>query len=285
MKKIITVTGIFFVLIGTGAFAQNVKRPKMSVIAPYRLEIAYFKTSNLVFPYPIKSVDRGSKDVLVQKAKGFENILQVKAGKQCFEETNLTVITADGHLYSCILNYAERPNALNIRFVAPSRANTGALFSPGTVNEAKMQAGAIKVMGRMGKKRTVRGIKDKKHGMKLSLNGLFVLGEIMYLKIRLENRSSIDYGIGQLRFIVRDRETAKRTAAQELEVRPLHVYGDATTVGGHTEHAFVFALPKFTFPDKKHLSVQLMEKSGGRHLELKISNRAIVRSKALSTER
>lgn len=47
---------------------------------------------------PLKSVDRGSKDVLAQKAKGVESILQVKAAKTNFDETNLTVINADGKL-------------------------------------------------------------------------------------------------------------------------------------------------------------------------------------------
>ena len=48
-------------------------------IEPYSLQIGINKTTNLIFPYEIKSVDRGSRDVLVQKAKGIENVLQVKA--------------------------------------------------------------------------------------------------------------------------------------------------------------------------------------------------------------
>src|SRR3546814_18758334 len=69
-------------------------------IEPGYLSVSYDKTTNLVFPYNIKSVDRGTRDVLVQKARNVENVLQVKAGHEAFTETNLTVITADGHLYS-----------------------------------------------------------------------------------------------------------------------------------------------------------------------------------------
>ena len=150
MKKIsaVVIAGILLVLTSIDAFSQNAIAPKMTVIEPYQLAITYFKTSNLVFPYAIKSVDRGSKDILVQKAKGVENVLQVKAGKQGFEETNLTVITADGHLYSYILNYSDNPSALNIRFVSPNKKNTAALFSAGFINEAKIQADAEMIMGR-----------------------------------------------------------------------------------------------------------------------------------------
>jgi len=44
----------------------------------------------------------------------------------------------------------------------------------------------------------------------------------------------------------------------------------------------VFALDKFTIPDQKQLTIQLMEKNGGRHMELNVQNKAIVRAKPLS---
>ncbi|WP_238698906.1 DUF4138 domain-containing protein, partial [Flavobacterium circumlabens] len=67
-----------------------------------------------VFPFAIKSVDKGSPDILVQKAKGLENILQVKAAQKGFFQTNLTVVTADGKLYSFVLNYDEESPQLNL---------------------------------------------------------------------------------------------------------------------------------------------------------------------------
>lgn len=275
---VVMVIEILLFLTIAKAFPQNAIGPKMTVIDPYRLAITYFKTSNLVFPYAIKSVDRGSKDVLVQKAKGVDNILQIKAGKQDFEETNLTVITADGHLYSYILNYSDDPSTLNIRFVTAGQNSTDALFVGGFINEAKMQADAEMIMG---KKRTVHGITDKKYRIKLGLNGLFIRGNLMYFKIKLENHSHMNYDIDQLRFFIRDQKKSKRTAIQELEIDPLYVHPDITTVTGQTECFLVFALPKFTIPDKKNLIIQAMEKNGGRHLELKVGNRIIVQSRAL----
>lgn len=46
------------------------------------VQIAYSKTTSIVFPYAIKSIDKGSPDILMQKAKGVENILLLKAAKR-----------------------------------------------------------------------------------------------------------------------------------------------------------------------------------------------------------
>lgn len=284
MKKISAVMtiGILLVLVTPKVYPQNAIDPKITVIEPYHLGISYFKTSNLVFPYAIVSIDRGSKDVLVQQAKGVENIVQVKAGKQDFEETNLTVITADGRLYSYILNYTDNPSQLNIQYSSQQSKISETIFSTGLTNEAEMQADAERIIG---KTRTIRGIKDAKYGMQLRLNSLFIRDNIMYYQIQLKNDSNINYDIGQLRFFISDRRKSKRTATQELETKPLYVHQNTATVIGKTEHSFVFALPKFTIPDNKRLIIQVMEKNGGRNLELKIPNRIIVQAKPISNKR
>ena len=52
-----------------------------SFIPSEHLAITYNKTTNLIFPYSVQSIDRGSKDILVQQPKGTENIVQLKADK------------------------------------------------------------------------------------------------------------------------------------------------------------------------------------------------------------
>ncbi len=142
MKKIIAVliTGIFLFLSGISSFSQNANQVNTTSIEPYPLAIAYDKTTNLVFPYAIKSVDRGSQSVLAQKAKGVENILQIKAGRKGFEETNLTVITAEGKLYCFLLNYAPQPPVLNLSFGTTKPSAQDAFFSSGDHNEGEIQA-------------------------------------------------------------------------------------------------------------------------------------------------
>src|SRR5690606_31821693 len=159
---------IGFILIFTSKPVYSQGGFEKSFIQPYPIGITYSKTTNLIFPYAIVSVDRGSKDVLVQQAKGAENILHVKAGKEDFEETNLTVVTAEGHLYSYVLHYTDQPRQLNIQY-SPSNADPGkAIFSKGITNKAVMQADAETIIAT----KKNMGIRDKKHGIELKLKGL-----------------------------------------------------------------------------------------------------------------
>jgi len=221
------------------------------------LSVGYNKTTSLVFPLMVKTVDRGTGDLLVQKVKGVENVLQVKAGKENFAETNMTVITADGKLYSFVVRYAADPS-LNIELGKSS------LFE-------KIAA----------QKKSVFGIKDNKHEMLLRLSGLYIAGDILYYQLELQNRSPISYDIDMLRFFVKDKKQGKRTASQEVEQVPLYIYGNAGSVKGQSCQVIVVALPKFTIPDKKLQYIQLMEKNGGRNLLLKVRNRNIVQAKTM----
>ncbi|MEP2296429.1 DUF4138 domain-containing protein, partial [Algoriphagus sp.] len=64
------------------------------------IQISEQLTTNLIFPQAIKSVDRGNREIMVQRANSVENILQVKAETSEMNNSNLTVITSDGKFYS-----------------------------------------------------------------------------------------------------------------------------------------------------------------------------------------
>src|SRR3954447_10378262 len=105
----VSVTVLF--LFGFKPFAQS---ENYSFIPSGHLSVTYNKTTNLIFPYAVQSIDRGSKDILVQQPKGTENIVQLKADKADFSQTNLSVITIDGKLYSFTVDYGVQPSELNI---------------------------------------------------------------------------------------------------------------------------------------------------------------------------
>lgn len=278
MKNISAVMTMGFFLFLT-IFSANAQQPasvQVKTIEPYKLDIGYSKTTNIIFPHAIISVDRGSKDVLAQKAKGVENILQVKAARDSFPETNLTVVTADGRLNSFVINYAEQPATLNLSLVGV-KANT-IFLSPENVNQAEIQSYAKAAA--LSKKK-VRGIKDKDYEIRFQMSGLFIQDEVLYLRTNIENQSNINYDIDQLRFFIRDQKKTNRTATQEIEITPVYVQNDTYKVSGNSQHTMVFALPKFTIPDKKYLAIQIMEKNGGRHLELHVKNKTIVKATVL----
>ena len=116
----------------------------------------------------------------------------------------------------------------------------------------------------------------------LSLGRPHIHQDVLFLRLAISNYSRIGYDIQSLRFLIKDKKQAKRTAVQETALSTLYVLNDTTAVAGKSEHVFVFALPKFTIPDQKYLVIQLMEKNGGRHMELRIGNRPVSRARSVA---
>jgi len=274
MKKISAVwmAGLFIITALVGAKAQTAK-PLSVDLQPYPLTITYTKTTSLVFPYAIRSVDRGSRDILAQKTPGVENILQLKAAKRGFAETSLTVVTADGKLYPYTVSYSELPPSLNLLF---GNTNTSAghiaVFDDKATNDV-IASNARNVIDR---ERTVKGIKDHKYDITLEVTGLYVHNDVFYVQLRLANHSSIDYDVQSLRFFVKDRKRSKRTASQALELTPLYVRGDANHIAHACTQNLCIALSKFTIPDKKYCELEMMEKDGGRNLSVRLKNKRLI---------
>lgn len=265
---------------GTSFSQTSAAKFQTTIIEPYPLQITTNKTTNLIFPYAIKSVDRGSADVLAQKAKGVENILLVKAGRENFSETNLSVITADGKLYSFILDFTNSPLAINISFVADTMsANSSEVVKP-VYNEAAIQKDAERILK---EKKTVRGVRDYRYEVILALKGIYIKNDVIFFEVEVANKSNINYDVDMLRFFIKDERISKRTATQEIEIQPVYVNGDTSTIKGDSKNVIVFALPKFTIPENKYLSIQLMERNGGRNLQLSVRNRTIIKAKSLIT--
>lgn len=276
MKKISAVMVMGFILLITISETQAQTKTvwQTKEIEPFHVAVAFSKTTNIIFPYSIVSVDIGSRDVLAQKAKGVENILQIKAAKESFPQTNISIITADGKLISFLVDYAEQPSVLNLSLTSISRQNTIAIPSE-TINQEQMEHYASMASE---SKEKIRGIKDKAFGIRFRLSGLFIHDDIMLLRFKISNQTNINYDIDQLRLYIRDQKRSKRTATQEIEILPVLVQNNTSKVAGQSDNTIVFAVPKFTIPDKKYLDVELMEKNGGRHLELHVKNKKIVKA-------
>lgn len=276
MKKIsaVMVIGIFLLITIFKAQAQTSVAWQIKAIESYHVTVAFSKTTNIIFPYSIVSVDIGSRDVLAQKAKGVENILQIKAAKDSFPQTNISIITADGKLTSFLVDYARQPSVLNLSITGIGRQNTISIPSE-SINQEQMEH--LASLASQSKEK-LRGIKDKTFGIRFKLDGIFIHEDITLLRFNIANETNINYDIDQLRLYIRDQKKSKRTATQEIEILPVLVQDNISKVEGQSDSTMIFIVPKFTIPDKKYLAVQLMEKNGGRHLELHVKNKKIVKA-------
>lgn len=241
------------------------------------LSISYNKTTSVVFPFSISSVDRGSKDVLAQKVKGVQNVLQVKAGRKDFAETNLTVITADGTLHEFTVTYSDSPSLQTIN-VADTDGGASLILVRNAINEREIQEAS-----RMALKGRVDGkiAKDDQFLTTLTLQEVYIRDDILYYRLHIRNRSSLNYDVKSLKFFIRDKKKVKRTSSQELELVPVYVGNETANINAFASATMVYAVRKFTIPDGKTLHIHLFEANGGRNLSLTIKNRHILKAKLL----
>ena len=222
------------------------------------------KTTSLVFPFAILHVDRGTQSVLVQSVKEAPSILLVKAAAKDFRETNLSVVTEDGSIYSFTICYDNNP-AKWVYYLPVNTSATVSTYANGILDNPE----------------TVHGIKDHKWDIVSKISGIYIKGNVIYYQLFLDNQSPVDYDIDLLRFYIRDKKKNKRTAVQEYELKPIYVAGNTSQVKANSISSIVVALEKFTIPDAKYLGVQIMEKNGGRHLFMKVNNKKIIQAVAL----
>jgi conjugative transposon TraN protein len=233
----------------------------VSAMAQTSLCISTDKTTSLIFPFSILHVDRGTKDILVQPVQEVENILLVKAGLKDFPETNLSVFTSDGSVYTFQVCY--QPVLTTWTYYLP------------TNKKATM---ATYANGILDNRRTLWGVRDNSWNMDVAVIGTYIKDDVLYYQLRLINNSPVDYDIEVLRFFIRDKKKSKRTAVQENELKPLQISGNTKQVKAFSRTVTVVALEKFTIPDKKFMGIQIMEKNGGRHLSMKMSNKDILKA-------
>lgn len=250
-------------------------------LASHTLEITFNKTSSVIFPAVIKSVDKGSRDVLAQKARGLENVLQLKAARENFPETNLTVITSDGTIHEFIIQYARQPDQQVLILEAPTSATKKDAIREALIFQAEMTESEMERYAKAitQTRKPLLPLRDKDHKITLTLNSIHIRDNVIFYHIRMKNQSNINYDVDFLRFFIRDQVKVKRTASQEVSVTPLHVFGDDKQIKGNSSQDVVYALGKFTIPEAKRLVIEMFESNGGRNLRLSIKNKAIVNAK------
>jgi conjugative transposon TraN protein len=255
---------------------QAVSQP---ILNSQNVELTCNKTSSIVFAANITSVDRGSRDVLAQKAKGVNNVLQLKASKTNFKETNLTVITADGKLHHFMVRYADQPAALTLKADTTGAVTQHTLHFVSEMTELAMEVYSQKIISLKEKKNRKT---TSQFDMRLSLKGIFIQDNIMFYHLNISNKSNIAYHPEIIRFYIKDKKKAKRTASQQVDEHPIYRYGNTQVIKGQSSVDIIYALPKFTIPDAKVLTMEVMEKRGGRHLKLSIKNKLIIRAATIA---
>lgn len=256
-------------------------------MASYPLFVSDQKTSHLVFPFPVTYVDLGSSGIIAAKATGAENIVRVKAARTQFAETNMTVLTSDGKLYSFVVNYARDPKILSLdladrgghaeRPAAPSstdRPAGAAILSNSPITQGNLDEYSQQALVHKGSVAN-----ESANQLTLKAGQVGYRQETLFFPLHMTNKSNVTYDIDFIKFYIQDKQVAKRTAEQAIELQPIYVYNAPNKkIESHGTVDQVFIFKKFTIPDKKQLVVELYEKGGGRNIKVKLSNENLLKA-------
>jgi conjugative transposon TraN protein len=279
MKQIIlAITAVLWTVYG---YAQTVKEfGNAAQITPYHLEITDQKTTVILFPTSIQSVDRGSAFILAEKVKGSENVLKVKSQNKFLPQSNLSVVTADGQLYSFTVDYNASPayQAIDLKR-QPVQKAPDVVISPATLNESYLQQQAVNVFSA----RVFMDHKEQHHRIALELQGIYAVGDLLYFRFSLSNYSRIGYQLSTLRCYSADKKRSKRTAIQETDMAPVYQSPDLfNDLQGHKQRQFLVAFNRFTIADNKQFHIELMEQNGDRNLSLSLSGKELLKAALIS---
>ena len=271
---------------------------KASVRGSYPIELSYNKTTHIVFPSKIKDFDAGSDVVIATVPEAVLNVLRVKSDVKGFmEETNMTVLTEDGGLYSFLVRYNENPAVFNINIsnnIVVDYEATRALgigqsskSSPNTyvLAEGNYLEEALKVSSQkvVHKKSFIRHVGAKKDNFEALVKGLYLdNNNVLFMKLQLKNKSYMPYKIDFIKVFVRDKNYLKRMAVQEEEITTLLNYPIAPEhINGYAEIDKVISFPYYTLADGKILEIEVYEKNGGRHVKFQLDNQTLLQVKNL----
>lgn len=280
---IVALTVLFF----AGVQAQDTVRTfsQRQVVEPYRVEVAFNKTLHILFPSEVVYVDLGSLDLIADKADGAQNVVRIKAAKQDFtEETNFSVITADGCFYSFTAVYSENPSQLNIEMEDWLHKDPYSDFANRQMyirldelsGETPLTVNRIMYTILRRNVRDIKSVGSKRFGIEVLLRGVYVHGDLFYLHVSMRNRSKVAFDIDYIRFKICDKKTARRTAVQETFVNPVRVFDEIMRVDAEAMIRNVFVFRKLTIPDDKVLVIEVYERNGGRHQRFEIENSRLV---------
>ena len=127
--------------------------------------------------------------------------------------------------------------------------------------------------------------------MKLQLRGIYTQGSALYFLLRMHNRSALDYDVEAIRFFISEPATRKNPLVSSPlvrngELKPVYVYDSSSMVRnsmlrGYGQVTNVIVLPRFTLTYGKRLTIEMLEKNGGRHLQLQTTNFMLERARIL----
>ncbi|MCK7591329.1 DUF4138 domain-containing protein [Subsaxibacter sp. CAU 1640] len=240
------------------------------------------KNVALFFPEPVRQGITGSDNFVFtynREKEQYFGLLQATPGN----ESNLLVINKNGAIFSYIVRYKEHLPTLN--YFIPESKSIGNEKPKDSLENLETKEKSV-VTNRdfyyqkfsaylLDQPKKFGFLIDRKHHIKLSVENIVFDKEELYVVIKIENKSTLDYELNYLNFYVATRKKGKKKSLQNLNKEALFKYHEPSKVLENETVRMVFVLPKFSISKERVVILELDEKNGERNLKLKISHKTI----------
>jgi conjugative transposon TraN protein len=280
---------ICLLLAGAPAMAQLafvLPMTNASIRPSYAIQVSANKTTHIIFPYEIRYADLGSKEIAGEAVEKAGNVFRLKAtGQNMFMETNLTIVTSDGRLFSFLVSYKDQPDAVTYdltKIMLDGDVSKSAKVSSGS--QARL-ADNLNKQGElaMHSRRKIRHVGYQTQGMNLFLKNILYKDDVMYIVLGLDNSSKLDYQIDYLRtYVMQLKKAGESSATQDVPVDPIKEFdASEVVVPRHGDLVKVVAIQRLTLEKDRRLVVQVGEEAGGRQMVISIGPEELAMARPL----
>jgi hypothetical protein len=260
------------------AGAQVVAGYVLQPVGAQQVPVSGHRVTTLLFPMPIRAGIRVSRDVQVEKIKGVENALALRAARGYFPPTNLAVFGMDGRAYSLNLEYSDTAAAWEYKVEPAGGATRGLILTGLPADETRLNEDARMIETKPRWMKAAVNIKK----MRLTVTGIWSADSLIWVVVRLQNRSRVSFEMERTRLYTEDRKRVKRMAIQEGELEPVWTSGVAP-IAGQMTGAMAIGYRSIAVPPGKRLVLEVAERDGGRLIRVHIPYKKILAAKHLRT--
>lgn len=240
-----------------------------------RIEVCENKATHIISNEKVTYLQVGDHDkIMAEIVPEHPNLVRVKAVKNFEGESSLTLVSA-GKVYSLFVKYTDT-NELSWQLEDFHFMKNGNLVG-GRLPEYLLREISFQILSK--NKKHIKKRKEKKDGIRFQLTNIYLKNDFLFFELEITNQTNLGYEVEGFHWWIGDKRQYKATNVQEYPVEPKYQHYNIKTIPAKTKLREVFVLPKFTIPDKRILTIEMLEKAlgnTGRKLSLEVKNRDIL---------
>jgi len=230
------------------------------------------RVTTLVFPAAVRAGVRVTRDVQVEKVRGVENVLAIRATRGPFAATNLAVFGMDGRTYSFTLCYTDTAVAWQYRVRPVGDSGRSLVLTGLPADEYRLGEDARMMERQSGRRLATANIKK----MRVTVTGIYYADSLIWLAGRIRNAAVPDFAVERVRLYTQDRLRVKRMALQEAEIDPVFSDMGAAVIQGGAVRCFALGYRGVPVPAGKRLVLEMANRDGSRVIKIRIPSKKLL---------